>query len=208
MEKMSSAYVGSYTTASPSRSIETCEGGSCTEQGCFPTFPNNKFFNNGYTWIFLLFTIIVLVIVLMLINSTSGQNSPWFNSMNSPWPFGITWMVSFLIVVMIVLFWLACSFGTCTEPRVNCVGWGFFLILIILVLWCMAFYWKHMFGLSLAFLVLGVFVALWLGWVFGVSDGFKITALVLLCVFALFWIFLIYYTGGYWYLNPQHNGMP
>ena len=106
-----------------------------------------------------------------------------------------------------VLFWLACSFGTSTEPRDNYAVWGYFLIIIILLLWSMSLFGKHMFGLSMAFLVIGVLILFWLGWVFGVSDGFKITALVLMCVFALFWIFLIYYNAAIWYKNPNKNGV-
>lgn len=208
MERMSTTYVGSYTTVAPSKTIEGCEGGTCDNGLCFPTFPNNKFFGNPYTWLFLFFSIIAIIFMIWLINSEYGQKSAWYTSMRAPWPFNVTWMLTFLIVLMGILFWLACSFGSSTEPRISCVTWGFFLIFIVLIFWCMSFFFKHMFGLSMAFLVLGILILFWLGWVFGVSNGFKITALILMCVFALFWLVLVYYNAGFWWMNPAHNGTP
>lgn len=195
-------------TASPSPHIGTCEGNKCPNDTCFPTFPENKFLNNPYTWVFLIVTLIILIIMLCIINSTSGQKTPWYNSMKHPWPFSVTWALSFLIVVMMILFWLACSFGSVSYLRLNCINWGFYLIMIILLFWCLSFFWKHMFDLSLGFLLLGLLILFWLGWVIGVSDGFRITGLVLVSVFALFMVFLVCYTGGHLYMNPGHNGIP
>lgn len=136
--------------------------GGCEGRLCFPSMKGQGWFGSVWTWLVIILTVGIVWASIVL----TDVDSDWYKSLKQPmgmisqWGFSVIWGILYLgILISIVM-----SSWDTKNPRSGCMVLVYTIIIILTLLWVVAFFQYYMLVWGCIILVIILLMTLWLIW--------------------------------------------
>lgn len=156
-----------------------------------------EWYNDIYIWYYVILTVVIVTLSVAFNNT----NSDWYKSLVKPpgvppnWVFGLVWGLLYIgILVAICFSYLANNGDSGKQLTLSLL---YTLLLILTLMWIVAFTNLYMLGTSLLVMLMILFISSFL--IYYTYD--VIPSLVIFCLFTAWIVVATYFTAGILWLN-------